>query len=84
LIITYHKKALVKLVEETGFTVEKVRYFDLAGIIPWYVNFVLLKNTFSAGSVALYDKLIVPPMRVFEKTITPPIGKNILLVARKI
>jgi len=80
----YHKKALVKLVEETGFKVEKVRYFDLAGIIPWYVNFVLLKNSFSAGSVTLYDKLIVPPMRVFEKMITPPIGKNILLVARKV
>jgi len=80
----YHKKALVKLVEETGFTVEKVRYFDLAGIIPWYVNFVLLKNTFTAGSVALYDKLVVPPMRAFEKTIAPPIGKNILMVARKI
>ena len=80
----YHKKTLVKLVEDTGFTVEKARYFDLAGIIPWYVNFVLLKNTFSAGSVALYDKLIVPPMRIFEKTIKPPIGKNILLVAKKI
>jgi SAM-dependent methyltransferase len=80
----YYKKALVKMVEQTGFRVERVRYFDLAGIIPWYVNFVLLRNTFSAGSVALYDRLIVPPMRVFEKKITPPIGKNILLVARKV
>jgi len=79
----YHMKPLVRLVEEVGFVVEKARYFDLAGIIPWYVNFVLLKNTFSAGSVALYDKVVVPPMRLFEKLITPPIGKNILLVARK-
>jgi SAM-dependent methyltransferase len=79
----YHMKPLVALVEEAGFVVEKTRYFDLAGIIPWYVNFVLLKNTFSAGSVALYDKVVVPPMRLFEKAITPPIGKNILLVARK-
>jgi len=79
----YHMKSLVTLVEEVGFVVEKTRYFDLAGIIPWYVNFVLLKNTFSAGSVALYDKVIVPPMRLFEKLITPPIGKNIFLVARK-
>lgn len=79
----YHMKPLVTLVEGVGFVVEKTRYFDLAGIIPWYVNFVLLKNTFSAGRVALYDKVVVPPMRLFEKLITPPIGKNILLVARK-
>jgi hypothetical protein len=79
----YHKTPLMTLVEEAGFVVEKTRYFDLAGIIPWYVNFVLLKNTFSADSVALYDKVVVPPMRLFEKLITPPIGKNILLVARK-
>lgn len=79
----YHKKALVKLVEETGFRVEKAYYFDVAGIIPWYVNFVLLKNSFKAGSVTLYDKLLIPPMRRFEKMIRPPIGKNILLAARK-
>jgi SAM-dependent methyltransferase len=79
----YHMKPLVTLVEKAGFVVEKTRYFDLAGIIPWYVNFVLLKNTFSARNVALYDKVVVPPMRLFEKAITPPIGKNILLVAKK-
>ena len=79
----YHRKPLISLVEECGFRVEKARYFDLMGVIPWYLNFVLLKNTFDAGSVALYDKLVVPPMRVFEKVIRPPIGKNILLVARK-
>jgi len=79
----YHKVPLVKRVEEAGFKVEKARYFDLAGIIPWYVNFVLLKNSFSAGSITLYDRLVVPPMRYLERAITPPIGKNILLIARK-
>ena len=79
----YYKKELIQRVKEAGFEVENARYFDLAGIIPWYVNFVLLKNTFSAGSVALYDKVVVPSMRLFEKLITLPIGKNILLVARK-
>jgi SAM-dependent methyltransferase len=79
----YHKKELVKLVEGAGFEVEKARYFDFAGIIPWYLNFVLLKNSFSAGSVSLYDRVVVPPMRLVEKVLRPPIGKNVLLVARK-
>jgi SAM-dependent methyltransferase len=79
----YHLKGLVERVEEAGFRVNRVRYFDIAGIIPWYVNFVLLKNSFSSGSIALYDKLVVPPMRIIEKMITPPLGKNLLLVASR-
>ncbi len=80
----YHRKPLVGLVEACGFRVEKVRYFDMLGVIPWYLNFVLLKNTFSPGSIGIYDTLAVPPMRLLERALRPPIGKNILLAARKI
>ena len=79
----YHMKPLTRLVEECGFRVEKARYFDLVGVAAWYVNFVLMKNTFKPGSVSFYDRFIVPPMRLFEKAVRPPVGKNILLVARK-
>ena len=79
----YIKKDLVGLTKRAGFDIVKARYFDVAGIIPWYVNFVLLKNSIGGGSVSLYDKVVVPPMRVLEGLLSPPIGKNVLLVARK-
>lgn len=79
----YLKKDLVRLVEDSQFSVEKIRYFDIAGILPWYINFVLLGNSIRSGSVSLYDGLVVPVMRVMERLVTPPIGKNLLLVARK-
>ena len=79
----YYKTDLLKRVKEAGFSIEKAHYLDLAGILPWYVNFVLLKNSFNSSSISLYDKLVVPAMRVFESRFKPPIGKNILLVARK-
>lgn len=79
----YKRKELVGLVEQAGFSVVKVRYFDVAGIIPWYINFVLLKNAITGGSVSLYDRLVVPVMRVLEGVVPPPIGKNLLLVATK-
>jgi hypothetical protein len=79
----YYKNSLINLVEDAGFSIESANYFDLAGIIPWYVNFVLLKNSFNTSSVTLYDRLIVPPMRVFERLFKPPIGKNVLIVAKK-
>lgn len=79
----YTKKNLVELTQRAGFSIVKARYFDVAGIIPWYINFTLLKNTLSGGSVSIYDRLVVPVMRVIEGVVPPPIGKNVLLVARK-
>ncbi|MGD1896502.1 MAG: hypothetical protein ACFB16_06045 [Phormidesmis sp.] len=55
----------------------------MAGMIPWYVNFVLLKISIGVGSVSLYDRWVGPTMRLVEGLATPPIGKNILLVAQK-
>jgi SAM-dependent methyltransferase len=79
----YAKGALASLVGDAGFTLVKARYFDLAGIIPWYVNFVLLKNSIGSTRVSLYDRLAVPVMRRVESAVAPPIGKNVLLVATK-
>lgn len=79
----YTKNHLVGLAQQAGFSVVKARYFDVAGIIPWYINFTLLKNTISSGNVSLFDRLVVPGMRAIEGLVPPPIGKNVLLVARK-
>lgn len=80
----YTKPGLCERVTTAGFTVVKARHFDIAGIIPWYVNFVLFgADSIGGRSVALYDRLIVPVMRVVEGVIPPPAGKNVLLIARK-
>lgn len=79
----YHKQELKETVQRAGFSVEALRYFDIAGIIPWYIAFVLLKRTTTENNVSLYDTLVVPPMRALEKVIPPPVGKNLLLVGQK-
>ena len=79
----YRRSALRRIVEHAGFSVVRCRYFDVVGIAPWYVNFVVLKNAMTSRGVTLYDKLVVPVMRRIESSIPPPIGKNVLLVARK-
>ena len=55
----------------------------LEGVLPWYVHFTLLGRGMGRGSVTLYDRLVVPAMRVVENAVRPPIGKNVLLVARR-
>src|SRR5258705_11080582 len=79
----YTKRGLCDLVAGAGFTTVKARYFDVAGVIPWYVNFVLLRRSMGGGSVSLYDRLVGPLMRPLESAVAPPIGKNVLLIARK-
>lgn len=80
----YTKDQLVEVVSSAGFTVKNVKYFDIAGIIPWYIAFVLLKQTAMQSNVSMYDNIVVPVMSKIERVITPPIGKNLVLVGQKI
>lgn len=80
----YKKQDLVTLVEQAGFNIIKVKYFDLAGIVPWFILFVLLKSSITGAKVSLYDRAVVPFMKRMEGLITPPLGKNLLVIAKKI
>lgn len=79
----YHKQPLTNKIKHAGLDITDIRYFDMAGILPWYANFVLMKGQMNKKGVHLYDKLAVPVSRMVEKLLTPPIGKNLILVAKK-
>jgi SAM-dependent methyltransferase len=67
-----------------GFKVIKSVYLDFAGIAPWWVKFRLLKSdSLEPGLVKLYDRCVIPLLKVAERIVPPPLGKNILLVAEK-
>jgi SAM-dependent methyltransferase len=79
----YSRDGLQRVVAHSGFEIVESRYFDVAGVLPWYLYFTLLGRGMGKGSVSLYDRVVVPPMRILEGWIAPPIGKNLLLVARR-
>ena len=80
----YEKGAMADLVGKAGFEIIDVRYFDLFGIVPWWLIYTLGgKMDFSPRLSRLYDRLIVPVTRALEALIPPPVGKNLVLVARK-
>lgn len=80
----YTKRSTVEPTRKAGFEIEKVSYFDIAGILPWYVYFTLLKKHIASENVRVYDSLVVPIMRRIESVIPVPIGKNVLLVGKKV
>jgi len=80
----YRKKDLERKVSEAGFEVLESRYFDLAGVLPWWFAYRVLRRTaLNPAQVAIYDRFCVPVTRVIERMCPPPVGKNVFLVARR-
>jgi len=79
----YHKQQLIDLFQSLGFNIIKVKYVDMPGIIPWYIAFVLLRKGLNKNNTSIYDNIAIPIIRIVENMITPPIGKNLLLIAQK-
>jgi len=80
----YTKKGLKEKLKRIGFRPLRSCYFDLLGIVPWWISFRLLKTReLNSDAVKLYDKFVVPLSARFEGFLPPPLGKNVLLIAEK-
>lgn len=80
----YHRPDLASKVQAAGGDVLLSRYFDCAGVIPWFViNKMMGSTTFNPALIDIHDKYVVPVSRAFERVVSPPFGKNLMLVARK-
>lgn len=80
----YGKRELETKCEAAGFKILRSAYFDIAGVVPWFVKYRLLRSEeIGGGAVDLYDRLVVPIFKKIESAVKVPIGKNILLIAEK-
>ena len=80
----YTKSLLEQLVAGAGFGVVRVRYFDILGVLPWWIVGRLARSRIISPTMAgLYDRIAVPVGRVLETVVPPPFGKNLVLIARK-
>jgi SAM-dependent methyltransferase len=66
-----------------GFVVATLRYDDFLGYFASVYNKFTTDGSLDPRAVRLYDRWFVPLSGFLESVIRPPIGKNILLVARK-
>ena len=80
----YTRANLAHSLTEAGFQIRDNRYFDFLGVLPWYlINTVGGKTSLNPFAVKFYDRIGVPLGRFGERLITPPIGKNVIVVAKK-
>ena len=80
----YTMTELTSKCKAAGFEVRVSSYFDVFGIVPWWVKFTLLGSTrIEPQAVRFYDRWIVPISKFVERVIPAPIGKNLILIAEK-
>jgi precorrin-6B methylase 2 len=79
----YKKHELSKKLQNAGFALKKIHYFNSAGYFAWLIKFKLLRSrTFAPNQVTLYDSYIFPPVHWLETHICrPPIGQSLIAVA---
>jgi SAM-dependent methyltransferase len=79
----YSLTRLAEVCRAAGFQIVAHRHFDLLGILPWWVRYRVLGSiAMEPSAVRLYDRWMVPLARAVESRVSPPIGKNILMICR--
>ncbi len=78
----YTKASLRAALTAAQMDIERIEYFDFLGMIPWFIVGRVLRRTTSGGGVHFYDRRIVPICRAFDRLVGPPIGKNLIAIAR--
>ncbi|HVF35680.1 MAG TPA: class I SAM-dependent methyltransferase [Candidatus Saccharimonadia bacterium] len=79
----YRRRELGERAALAGFQVERLHYVDLPGMVPWYLFMVLGGAMLNPRNVGSYDTFAVPVVRWLERLVRPPLGRNVLMVARR-
>jgi SAM-dependent methyltransferase len=81
----YNKPSLTAKLQEAGFQVLLLSYFNLPGILGWFLTGrVLRRRTLKPGQVRFYDRWVVPWLSKVESRWEPPCGQSLIAIARKI
>lgn len=79
----YRRAELRDKLARAGLGVERLHWFDAPGVLAWALYARLLAQPMRPASSGLYDRLVVPWLRPLERRFRPPLGKNLLAVARR-
>ena len=80
----YSKPSLAGRLQQAGFQILSLSYFNLPGILGWFLTGrVLRRRTLKPQHVRLYDRWVIPWLSRLEAHWAPPVGQSLMAIARK-
>ncbi len=79
----YRKQNLVQKLERVGFVPVHVAYRDVVGMLAWFVVCRILGQELSPMKVGIYDRFVMPVTSLLGRRLSPPLGKNLMAIARR-
>jgi SAM-dependent methyltransferase len=81
----YTRETLTRALRATGFRIRRLRYFNLPGVLGWFVAGRLLRRrTIDPQDVQRYDRWVVPWVARLEAVCGPPFGQSLVAVAGRV
>ena len=81
----YSRRMLRDRLSAAGFRIERLRYFNRAGALPYLINSRILRPQSLGGGVdrqlVLFDRWVVPVARRVERWARLPFGQSLVAVA---
>lgn len=78
----YTKKSTSNIVESTGFSIEKIRYWNILGFFGWLINFKLLNKHLDSSAKSSLIYMLIKFLKI-ERHVTFPLGLTVVVKARK-
>lgn len=79
----YRKAELAAKIRDAGFGAVRIEYRDIVGMAAWFLCCRVLGLGLSPGKMRIYDRVVVPLATGIERRLRLPVGKNLLVVARR-
>lgn len=80
----YTRSELVQKASNAGLEIITCKYMDFAGVFAWGLINTLCKSTnLNPRAMQIYDRAIIPITRTVESVVPAPIGKSLVLIAKK-
>jgi len=80
----YTRAELERKLTAAGFELRHLRFVNLPGVAAWWLSGkILRRKTIAPGAVRFYDRWIFRPWSHLEDIFAPPLGQNLLAIARR-
>lgn len=80
----YRRRELREKISESGFKISVLKYMNFVGFFSWFLSArIIRQKTLYASEVRAFDHWVIPWCSKLEQSWAPPIGQNLLAIARK-